>query len=86
MNTQKIKQSLKRNFFAEEAMRELEREARAESNFLTVWEIATTLKVSLKTIYRIIKAQKITAYKVGKQLRVDKKEFNRFLEKSTSQK
>ena len=82
---QKIKKSLKRNFFMEEAMRELEREARKESNFLTVWEIATTLKVSVETIYRYIKNKQITAYKVGKQLRVDKQEFNRFLQ-STSQK
>lgn len=86
MNTQKVKNSFKRNFFMEEAMREMEREARKESNFLTVWEIATTLKVGLKTIYRLIKAQKINAHKVGKQLRVDKQEFNRFLKESTLQK
>ena len=31
------------------------------------------------TIYRYIKAGKIDAFKIGKEFRIDKKEFNEFL-------
>jgi len=33
------------------------------------------------TIYRYIKAKKIKAYKIGKEFRIDKEEFNMFLNK-----
>ena len=33
------------------------------------------------TIYRYIKAGKLKAYKIGKEFRIDKKEFNNFLNK-----
>lgn len=32
------------------------------------------------TIYRYIKARKIEAYKIGKEFRIEKKEFEKFLE------
>lgn len=47
--------------------------------FLTVEEVAKILKVNKMTIYRYIKAGKITAYKVGKDFRIKKGEFERFL-------
>lgn len=48
--------------------------------FLTVEETAKILKVTKMTIYRYIKAGKISVYKVGKDFRIDKKEFEKFLE------
>ena len=32
------------------------------------------------TIYRYIKAGKLKAYKIGKEFRIDKDEFNKFLD------
>lgn len=77
----KTKQALQRNFFMEEMKRELTRERRSESNFFTVWELAAELKVSEMTIYRYIKAKKLKAYKIGKEFRIDRAEFNNFLDK-----
>jgi len=34
------------------------------------------------TIYRYIKAGKLKAYKIGKEFRIDKDEFQRFLNKT----
>jgi len=51
-----------------------------ESKFLTVQEVAEMLKVNKMTIYRYIKAGKIEAYKIGKDFRIQKEEFDRFLE------
>ena len=49
--------------------------------FLSVEEVANILKVTKMTIYRYIKAGKITAYKVGKDFRINKEEFDKFLNK-----
>ena len=48
-------------------------------DFLTAEEVAETLKVNIMTIYRYIKAGKIKAFKLGKNFRIEKKEFDRFL-------
>lgn len=50
-------------------------------SFMTAQETADILKVNIMTIYRYIKAGKIKAYKIGKEFRVEKKEFERFLNK-----
>jgi len=34
------------------------------------------------TIYRYIKGGKIKAYKIGKEFKIDKEEFNKFLDKT----
>jgi excisionase family DNA binding protein len=34
------------------------------------------------TIYRYIKAGKLKAYKIGKEFRINKEEFQRFLDKT----
>ncbi len=47
--------------------------------FLTVEETAKILKVTKMTIYRYIKAGKLTAYKVGKDFRINKSEFDKFI-------
>ena len=52
-----------------------------QSEFYTAKELAETLRVNIMTIYRYIKARKVKAYKIGKEFRIDKKEFNKFLNK-----
>jgi excisionase family DNA binding protein len=47
--------------------------------FYTPAEIAEKLRVNIMTIYRYIKAGKIKAYKLGKEFRIDVKEYERFL-------
>ena len=49
--------------------------------FYTAQELAEKLRVNIMTIYRYIKAGKLKAYKMSKEFRIDKKEFNKFLEK-----
>ena len=50
-----------------------------EKEFYLVEELAKKLRVSEMTIYRYIKAKKVKAYKIGKEYRIDKQEFNNFL-------
>ena len=49
--------------------------------FYLAEELAEKLRVNIMTIYRYIKAKKLKAYKIGKEFRIDKAEFNKFLEK-----
>ena len=50
--------------------------------FYTTQELANKLRVNIMTIYRYIKAKKIKAYKIGKEFRIGKEEFNNFLNNS----
>jgi len=52
-----------------------------EKEFYLVEELAEKLRLSNMTIYRYIKAKKLKAYKLGKEFRIDKKDFNKFLSK-----
>lgn len=52
-----------------------------EKDFYTARELADKLQINIMTIYRYIKAGRLKAYKIGKEFRIDKNEFNRFLEK-----
>jgi len=52
-----------------------------EKEFYLVEELAKRLRVSNMTIYRYIKAGRLKAYKIGKEFRIDKNEFNKFLDK-----
>ncbi len=54
---------------------------KSEREFYLVEELAKMLRVSNMTIYRYIKAGKVKAYKIGKEFRIDKKEFEVFLDK-----
>lgn len=47
--------------------------------FYKAEELAEKLQVNIMTIYRYIKAKRLVAYKIGKEYRIDKKEFERFL-------
>ena len=50
--------------------------------FYTAQELADKLRVNIMTIYRYIKAKKLKAYKIGKEFRIDKNEFQTFLKKT----
>jgi len=52
-----------------------------KKNFYTAEELAKELRVNIMTIYRYIKAGKLKAYKMSKEFRIAKKEFNSFLDK-----
>ena len=52
-----------------------------QKEFYTARELAKKLRVNIMTIYRYIKAGKLKAYKIGKEFRIEKKEFNKFLDK-----
>lgn len=48
--------------------------------FYKVEEVADMLQVTKMTIYRYIKAKKIKAYKIGKEIRIDGSDFQAFME------
>lgn len=48
----------------------------------TAKELAEKLRVNIMTIYRYIKAGKLKSYKIGKEFRIDKAEFNNFLNRN----
>lgn len=50
--------------------------------FYTAKELADKLRVNIMTIYRYIGAKKLKSYKIGKEFRIDKKEFDSFLNKA----
>lgn len=50
-----------------------------QKDFYTAQELADKLRVNIMTIYRYIKAGRLSAYKIGKEFRIDTAEFNRFL-------
>ena len=50
-----------------------------EKEFYKAEELAKVLEVNIMTIYRYIKAGRLKAHKIGRDFRIDKDEFNRFL-------
>ncbi|MFA6446696.1 MAG: helix-turn-helix domain-containing protein [Patescibacteria group bacterium] len=50
-----------------------------QPDFYLVEELANKLRVSKMTIYRYIKAGKVEAFKTGKEFRIAKAEFNKFM-------
>ena len=55
---------------------------KGDKEFYTAQELADKLRVNVMTIYRYIKAGKLKAYKIGKEFRIEKGEFNKFLKKT----
>lgn len=53
-----------------------------QKEFYTAQELADKLRVNIMTIYRYIDAGKLKAYKLGKEFRIDREEFQSFLEKA----
>lgn len=52
-----------------------------KDDFYKAEDLAEKLKVNIMTIYRYIKAEKLKAYKIGKEFRIGKGEFDKFLDK-----
>lgn len=50
-----------------------------QPDFYLVHELADKLRVSKMTIYRYIKAGKLQAFKTGKEFRIAKSEFDKFM-------
>jgi excisionase family DNA binding protein len=52
-----------------------------EKDFYKAEDLARVLEVNIMTIYRYIKAGRLKAYKIGREFRIDKTEFQSFLKK-----
>ena len=52
-----------------------------DKEFYRAEDLAELLEVNIMTIYRYIKAGRLKAYKIGRDFRIDKDEFNAFLKK-----
>ncbi len=52
-----------------------------EKEFYKAEDLAKLLEVNIMTIYRYIKAGRLGAYKIGREFRIDKNEFQSFLKK-----
>jgi excisionase family DNA binding protein len=50
-----------------------------EKQFYTAKELAEKLSLNIMTIYRYIDAKKLKAYKIGKEYRIEKTDFEAFL-------
>jgi excisionase family DNA binding protein len=55
-----------------------------EKEFFTAKELAEKLRVNIMTIYRYIGAKKLKAYKIGKDFRIEKKDFDNLMKKASS--
>ncbi len=52
-----------------------------DKEFYKAEDLARLLDVNIMTIYRYIKAGRLKAYKIGRDFRIGKKEFQSFLRK-----
>ncbi|MFA6466406.1 MAG: helix-turn-helix domain-containing protein [Patescibacteria group bacterium] len=52
-----------------------------EKDFYKAEDLARVLEVNIMTIYRYIKAGRLKAYKIGREFRIDKADFQSFLKK-----
>lgn len=50
-----------------------------KKEFYKAEDLAELLDVNIMTIYRYIKAGRLKAYKIGREFRIDKNEFQSFL-------
>lgn len=57
-----------------------------QKDFYTAQELADKLELNIMTIYRYIKAKNLKAYKIGKEFRIDRVEFETFLKKNSTTK
>ncbi len=48
-------------------------------DFYRAEDLAKKLDVNIMTIYRYLKAGKLRAHKIGKEFRIERSEFDRFL-------
>ena len=54
----------------------------SEAKFLTVAEVATTMRVSKMTVYRLLHSGELPAVRVGRSFRVVESDVNEYLRKS----
>jgi excisionase family DNA binding protein len=54
----------------------------SEAKFLTVAEVATTMRVSKMTVYRLLHSGELPAVRVGRSFRVVEGDVNEYLRKS----
>jgi len=52
-----------------------------QKEFYTAKDLADKLGVNIMTIYRYIDKKKLKAYKIGKEFRIDRNQFEGFLKK-----
>lgn len=52
-----------------------------DKSFYKAEDLANLLDVNIMTIYRYIKAGRLKAYKLGREFRIEKSEFDNFLKK-----
>ena len=50
------------------------------ASYYTARELADELKLNIMTIYRYIEKKRLKAYKIGKEFRIYKTEFYKFLD------
>lgn len=55
-----------------------------QKDFYTAKDLAEKLGLNIMTIYRYIDAKKLKAYKIGKEFRIDKIEFEGFLKRAST--
>lgn len=60
-------------------------QSQARPRFLTVAEVASILRVSTMTVYRLIKGGQLPAARVGKSYRVREEDVDRYLASSYTQ-
>lgn len=53
----------------------------AEMRFLTVAEVASHMRVSTMTVYRLIKAGELASVRVGKSYRIRQEDLDAYLRK-----
>ena len=54
----------------------------AELRFLTVAEVASLMRVSKMTVYRLVHSGELPAVRVGRSFRVSEEDVNEYLRKS----
>lgn len=54
----------------------------SEAKFLTVAEVAATMRVSKMTVYRLLHSGELPAVRVGRSFRVVESDVNEYLRKS----
>ena len=55
-----------------------------DKEFYKAEDLAVLLEVNIMTIYRYIKAGRLKAYKIGREFRIGKDEFQYFLKKTST--
>lgn len=53
-----------------------------DKDYYIAQELADKLRVNVMTIYRYIKVGKLMAHKIGKEFRIQKSEFERFMKRA----